>query len=205
VEGSGVSPSADGADDFPLQRLGQMSVQNLAEAAKRPGTGTPASPHRSFPFKCAAQAVRVWPRTADMRLRRERHEAGRHEGELEAGCVSLASKRWSDDESGIAAIQRRSRAQVNWAPSRIKWFEVMRECGDEVRELLHDGCPAACRRCALLPRQCFHFARQRGLLSLAPDLIATTSVVAQAVCSAGTVEVSSMFLRAFVWNRCLAW
>ena len=24
------------------------------------------------------------------------------------------------------------------------WFEVMRQCGDEVRELLHDGCPAAC-------------------------------------------------------------
>ncbi|MGA3223598.1 MAG: DUF1801 domain-containing protein [Acidobacteriaceae bacterium] len=24
------------------------------------------------------------------------------------------------------------------------WFEVMRKCGDEVRELLHDGCPAAC-------------------------------------------------------------
>jgi hypothetical protein len=25
-----------------------------------------------------------------------------------------------------------------------QWFEVMRECGDEVRELLHDGCPTAC-------------------------------------------------------------
>jgi len=25
-----------------------------------------------------------------------------------------------------------------------KWFEVMRTCGDEVRELLHDGCPTAC-------------------------------------------------------------
>ena len=25
-----------------------------------------------------------------------------------------------------------------------KWFEVMRNCGDEVRELLHDGCPVAC-------------------------------------------------------------
>ena len=25
-----------------------------------------------------------------------------------------------------------------------EWFEVMRECGDEVRELLHDGCPVAC-------------------------------------------------------------
>ena len=25
-----------------------------------------------------------------------------------------------------------------------QWFEVMRDCGDEVRELLHDGCPTAC-------------------------------------------------------------
>jgi hypothetical protein len=24
------------------------------------------------------------------------------------------------------------------------WFQVMRNCGDEVRELLHDGCPVAC-------------------------------------------------------------
>ncbi|MBV9759401.1 MAG: DUF1801 domain-containing protein [Acidobacteriaceae bacterium] len=24
------------------------------------------------------------------------------------------------------------------------WFEAMRNCGDEVRELLHDGCPVAC-------------------------------------------------------------
>ena len=24
------------------------------------------------------------------------------------------------------------------------WFGVMRACGDEVRELLHDGCPVAC-------------------------------------------------------------
>ena len=24
------------------------------------------------------------------------------------------------------------------------WFEVMRKCGDEVREILHDGCPVAC-------------------------------------------------------------
>jgi hypothetical protein len=24
------------------------------------------------------------------------------------------------------------------------WFEVMRTCGDEVRELMHDGCPVAC-------------------------------------------------------------
>lgn len=25
-----------------------------------------------------------------------------------------------------------------------RWFEIMRQCGDEVRELLHDGCPTAC-------------------------------------------------------------
>ena len=25
-----------------------------------------------------------------------------------------------------------------------RWFEVIRECGDDVRELLHDGHPTAC-------------------------------------------------------------
>ena len=25
-----------------------------------------------------------------------------------------------------------------------RWFDLMRHCGDEVRELLHDGCPVAC-------------------------------------------------------------
>jgi hypothetical protein len=25
-----------------------------------------------------------------------------------------------------------------------QWFEVIRKCGDEVRELMHDGCPTAC-------------------------------------------------------------
>lgn len=25
-----------------------------------------------------------------------------------------------------------------------QWFRVMRKCGDEVRELFHDGCPVAC-------------------------------------------------------------
>jgi len=27
-----------------------------------------------------------------------------------------------------------------------KWFVRMRECGDDVRELMHDGCPVACVR-----------------------------------------------------------
>jgi hypothetical protein len=39
---------------------------------------------------------------------------------------------WMKEHSGeLGAIAR-------------KWFEVMRKCGDEVRELLHDGCPVAC-------------------------------------------------------------
>ena len=25
-----------------------------------------------------------------------------------------------------------------------EWFQAMRKCGDEVREILHDGCPVAC-------------------------------------------------------------
>ena len=25
-----------------------------------------------------------------------------------------------------------------------QWFDLMRKCGDEVRELVHDGCPVAC-------------------------------------------------------------
>ena len=32
----------------------------------------------------------------------------------------------------------------SWEPSRAEWFELMRGCGNEVRELLHDGCPVAC-------------------------------------------------------------
>jgi hypothetical protein len=43
----------------------------------------------------------------------------------------LAIEAWMQDHSGeLAAIARR-------------WFEVMRDCGDDVRELLHDGHPTA--------------------------------------------------------------
>jgi hypothetical protein len=39
---------------------------------------------------------------------------------------------WMDEHAGeLGAIAQ-------------QWFEVMRSCGDEVRELLHDGCPVAC-------------------------------------------------------------
>lgn len=39
---------------------------------------------------------------------------------------------WMQDHAGeLGAIARR-------------WFDVMRDCGDDVRELLHDGHPTAC-------------------------------------------------------------
>src|ERR1700683_1110820 len=47
---------------------------------------------------------------------------------------------------------KRDPAVDTWLPAgpmqsaRIlrKWFMRMRECGDDVRELMHDGCPVAC-------------------------------------------------------------
>jgi hypothetical protein len=43
-----------------------------------------------------------------------------------------AIEAWMKDHAGeLGAIARH-------------WFEAMRACGDEVRELLHDGCPVAC-------------------------------------------------------------
>lgn len=40
-------------------------------------------------------------------------------------------------------------AWLNGRPEHLRriaelWFERMRECGDDVRELMHDGCPTAC-------------------------------------------------------------
>ena len=43
-----------------------------------------------------------------------------------------AIESWMDERAGeLGAIAR-------------SWFEVMRRCGDDVRELLHDGAPTAC-------------------------------------------------------------
>jgi hypothetical protein len=40
-------------------------------------------------------------------------------------------------------------AWLNGQPEHLRamarpWFERMRECGDDVRELMHDGCPTVC-------------------------------------------------------------
>ena len=50
-----------------------------------------------------------------------------------------------------SAVRRDARIEAWFSditdPFRIMvrpWFEHMRACGDDVRELLHDGCPVAC-------------------------------------------------------------
>lgn len=42
-----------------------------------------------------------------------------------------AVDRWFDDRGELGLIAKR-------------WFDTMRDCGDDVRELLHDGHPTAC-------------------------------------------------------------
>ena len=43
------------------------------------------------------------------------------------------------------AIETWMRAQPDASAAIARqWFEVMRECGDDVREILHDGHPTAC-------------------------------------------------------------
>jgi len=56
-------------------------------------------------------------------------ELPRFDGAIERDPAIAA---WMNDHEGeLGAIAR-------------EWFEVMRKCGDEVREILHDGCPVAC-------------------------------------------------------------
>jgi len=45
-------------------------------------------------------------------------------------------------DPAIEAWMRRQGGELGAAARQ--WFGAMRECGDEVRELLHDGCPTAC-------------------------------------------------------------
>jgi hypothetical protein len=45
-------------------------------------------------------------------------------------------------DPAIDAWMRKHRGELGTIAQR--WFEVMRACGDDVRELLHDGHPTAC-------------------------------------------------------------
>jgi hypothetical protein len=52
----------------------------------------------------------------------------------------------------FAAAAKRDRAVESWLKGdpvdlrsiAQKWFARIRRCGDDVRELMHDGCPVAC-------------------------------------------------------------
>lgn len=51
--------------------------------------------------------------------------------------------------SGAAKRDPAVQAWLNGQPEHLRamarpWFERMRECGDDVRELMHDGCPTVC-------------------------------------------------------------
>src|ERR1043166_1791149 len=46
--------------------------------------------------------------------------------------------------SGIPQLMRGKKQAGELGAIAHQWFEAMRKCGDEVRELLHDGCPVAC-------------------------------------------------------------
>ena len=43
-----------------------------------------------------------------------------------------------------AWMKKTKKHSVELAAIAHRWFDVMRKCGDEVRELVHDGCPVAC-------------------------------------------------------------
>ena len=45
-------------------------------------------------------------------------------------------------DPAIAAWMHEHRGELG--AIALEWFQVMRKCGDEVRELLQDGCPVAC-------------------------------------------------------------
>ena len=51
--------------------------------------------------------------------------------------------------SGAVKRDPAVQAWLDGQPERLRgivrpWFECMRACGDDVRELMHDGCPTAC-------------------------------------------------------------
>ena len=76
------------------------------------------------------ESVAPWNRrVASKRMMRVRTELLRFNGAVERDPAIDAWMKERAGELGDIAHQ---------------WFEVIRHCGDEVRELLHDGCPVAC-------------------------------------------------------------
>ena len=91
----------------------------------------------SSPWARAMPRPEGWPETVqmpgDLRSRKAgsaaRTDLLRFDGAVKRDPT--IEKWMKERRGGLGAIAR-------------QWFAVMRECGDEVRELLHDGCPVAC-------------------------------------------------------------
>jgi hypothetical protein len=79
----------------------------------------------SLPFRIQASTIQEKTESGAM----VRTELLRFDGAVERDPAIDAWMKEHEGELGVIAHQ---------------WFEVMRKCGDEVRELLHDGCPVAC-------------------------------------------------------------
>jgi hypothetical protein len=86
--------------------------------------------------------------------------AGETEKPRAATTMSRAPRRVALDLRGLAGegdifrlhgAEKHAAAVDSWLgePNELRsiaalWFERMRQCGDDVRELMHDGCPVAC-------------------------------------------------------------
>jgi hypothetical protein len=69
-----------------------------------------------------------------------RHDAVESEAKMKTDFLRFNGA--VERDPAIAAWMRAHAGDLGAIAHR--WFEVMRKCGDEVRELLHDGCPVAC-------------------------------------------------------------
>ena len=49
------------------------------------------------------------------------------------------AKKWNPDIDQWLAEQESELSEI-----ALAWFSRLRECGDDIRELMHDGCPHAC-------------------------------------------------------------
>jgi hypothetical protein len=66
--------------------------------------------------------------------------------------IDLRTLSAREDIFRLSGARRRDPAVESWLshePGELrsiakKWFTQMRECGDDVLELIHDGCPIAC-------------------------------------------------------------
>ena len=80
---------------------------------------------------------------------------------MKSNCVALADERLDARLRSLVSMNklllfsgavRKDPAIDAWLgsqpddlrPIAREWFEQMRQCGDDVRELMHDGCPVVC-------------------------------------------------------------